>query len=67
MINLKIMWLVMYLLIAGGLGAATTYFISNNSSASADATAVLNCKQPVRPAERSRHVDPVNSGLDKEY
>lgn len=67
MLNLKITTLIVYLLLAGGVGAGGSYFISMNSSASADATAVLNCKTPGRAAEPSRHVDPVNTGRDKEY
>lgn len=68
MLNLKIATLVVYLLIATGVGAGgSALFISMNSSASADATAVLNCKQPIRPAEPRRHADTVNSGRDKEF
>jgi hypothetical protein len=67
MLNLKVTSLIVYLVLAGAVGAGSTYLISMNSFASADATAVLNCKNPSRSAEPLRHVDPVNSGRNKEY
>jgi len=67
MLNLKITTLVIYLLVAGGIGAGSMFVIRNDSTASADATAVMNCKAPDHPAEPRRHVEPVNSGRNKEY
>lgn len=69
MLNLKVSTLMMYLILAAGVSAAgTTIFINMNNTASADATAVLNCKQPpVRSAETFRHADTVNTGRSKEY
>lgn len=68
MLNLKVSTLVIYLIVSAGVSAAgTTVFIKMNSTASADAAAVLNCKPPARSAETFRHADPVNTGRNKEY
>jgi hypothetical protein len=68
-INLKVSTLVMCLIIAAGISAAgTSLFFNMRNTASADATAVLNCKQPPdRSAETFRHAEPVNTGRNKEY
>jgi hypothetical protein len=72
MLNLKITTLLLYLLLAGGVGAGSMFFIRNDNTALADATAVMNCKAPdfpteTRRVEPRRHVETVNSGRDKEY
>lgn len=68
MINLKVSTLVMCLIVAAGISAAgTSLFFNMRNTASADAPAVLNCKPPVRSAETFRHVEPVNTGRNKEY
>lgn len=69
MVNLKVSTLAIYLVIAAGVSAAgTTLFINTNSAATADVTAVANCKQPpVRSAETFRHADTVNTDRTKEY
>jgi hypothetical protein len=67
MLNIKIIYLV--LLVAGSavVGGAGTAVYMNSAMATADASAVLNCKPERRPAETFKHVDPVNTGSDKGY
>lgn len=65
MLNLKITTLVIFMVVSAAVGVAGTTLIMTATSASADATAVLNCKP--QAAEPLRHVDPVNTGRNKEY
>lgn len=65
MLNLKITTLVIFMFAAAAAGVAGTALVMTSSSASADATAVLNCKP--QASEPLRHVDPVNTGRNKEY
>lgn len=65
MLNIKITTLVIIMAVAASVGVAGTALVMTSSSASADATAVLNCKP--QTAEPLRHVDPVNTGRNKEY
>lgn len=69
MFNLKITTLMMYLVVAAGIGAGGTMFVIHmNNTATANATAVMNQKpQPIRPTETLRHVETVNTGRTKEY
>lgn len=66
MLNIKIVTLVLMLVGSAVIGGAGTAIYVNSASASADATAVLNCK-PQHPPETFKHVDPVNTGSNKGY
>ncbi|KIZ48467.1 hypothetical protein UM91_22085 [Pseudomonas oryzihabitans] len=67
MLNIKIVTLVLLLAGSAAIGGAGTAIYINSASASAEATAVLNCKPERPPEETFRHVDPVNSGRNKGY
>ncbi|EIC0560688.1 hypothetical protein NWJ54_004514 [Salmonella enterica] len=67
MLNIKIVYLVLLLAGSAVVGGAGTAIYINSASATADASAVLNCKPEQRPAETFKHVDPVNSGRNKGY
>ncbi|CZZ75360.1 MULTISPECIES: hypothetical protein [Gammaproteobacteria] len=67
MLNIKVITLVLLLAGSAVIGGAGTAVYINSASATADATAVLNCKPDQRPAETFKHVDPVNTGRDKGY
>ncbi|HGC8067015.1 TPA: hypothetical protein ACI1IR_004375 [Yersinia enterocolitica] len=68
MLNLKVTTLVVFLVASAGIGAAGSAIVMKMTSiATADATAVLNCKPSAQPAEKFRHADPVNTGRNKEY
>ena len=66
MLNIKVVTLVLLLAGSAVVGGAGTAVYINSASASAEATAVLNCK-PEHRRETFKHVDPVNTGNDKGY